>query len=232
MALQLYDTMTRKKRAFVPINPERVTMYVCGPTVYNYAHIGNARPVVVFDVLFRLLRSIYRRAPRALRGQRHRRGRQDQPEGHRRGRADRDDHGALPRRLPRRHVGAGRAEAHVRAPRHRHDGRDHRHDRAAGAQQRGLRGPGPRAVQHRGLFRLRQALRPLAGRHDRRRPGRRRALQAEPGRLRALEAVEAGRAGVGKPVRSGPARLAHRVLGDDRARRWACRSTSTAAATT
>ena len=59
MALQLYDTMTRKKRAFVPINPERVTMYVCGPTVYNYAHIGNARPVVVFDVLFRLLRSIF-----------------------------------------------------------------------------------------------------------------------------------------------------------------------------
>jgi cysteinyl-tRNA synthetase len=59
MALQLYDTLTRKKRAFVPINPERVTMYVCGPTVYNYAHIGNARPVVVFDVLFRLLRSIF-----------------------------------------------------------------------------------------------------------------------------------------------------------------------------
>jgi cysteinyl-tRNA synthetase len=59
MALQLYDTLTRKKRVFVPINPERVTMYVCGPTVYNYAHIGNARPVVVFDVLFRLLRRIY-----------------------------------------------------------------------------------------------------------------------------------------------------------------------------
>jgi len=59
MALQLYDTLTRKKRAFVPINPERVTMYVCGPTVYNYAHIGNARPVVAFDVLFRLLRRIY-----------------------------------------------------------------------------------------------------------------------------------------------------------------------------
>ena len=58
--------------------------------------------------------------------------------------------------------------------------------------------------------------RPLAGRHDRRRAGRRRALQAEPGRLRALEAVEAGRAGVGEPVRARAARLAHRVLGDDR----------------
>src|SRR5277367_2245783 len=59
MALRLHDTLRREKRAFVPVNPERVTMYVCGPTVYNYAHIGNARPVVVFDVLFRLLRRIY-----------------------------------------------------------------------------------------------------------------------------------------------------------------------------
>jgi cysteinyl-tRNA synthetase len=59
MPLRLYDTLTRSKRAFVPVNPERVTMYVCGPTVYNYAHVGNARPVVVFDTLFRLLRRIY-----------------------------------------------------------------------------------------------------------------------------------------------------------------------------
>ena len=59
MTLRLYDTLTRAKRDFVPVNPSRVTMYVCGPTVYNFAHIGNARPVVVFDVLFRVLRSIY-----------------------------------------------------------------------------------------------------------------------------------------------------------------------------
>ncbi len=59
MTLRLYDTLTRSKRDFVPVNPERVTMYVCGPTVYNYAHVGNARPVVVFDTLFRLLRRIY-----------------------------------------------------------------------------------------------------------------------------------------------------------------------------
>ncbi len=59
MSLQLYDTMARAKRRFEPIDPERVTMYVCGPTVYNYAHIGNARPVVAFDVLFRLLRHLY-----------------------------------------------------------------------------------------------------------------------------------------------------------------------------
>ncbi|RAK57833.1 cysteine--tRNA ligase [Phenylobacterium deserti] len=59
MNLSLYDTMTRTKRAFVPADPERVTMYVCGPTVYNFAHIGNFRPVVVFDVLFRVLRRLY-----------------------------------------------------------------------------------------------------------------------------------------------------------------------------
>ncbi len=57
--LYLYDTMSREKRRFEPIDPGRVTMYVCGPTVYNYAHIGNARPVVAFDVLFRLLRRLY-----------------------------------------------------------------------------------------------------------------------------------------------------------------------------
>ena len=56
MSLFLYNTLTRRKEAFAPRDPARVTMYVCGPTVYNFAHIGNARPVVVFDVLFRLLR--------------------------------------------------------------------------------------------------------------------------------------------------------------------------------
>ena len=59
MSLVLHDTYARAKRPFVPKDPNRVTLYVCGPTVYNYAHIGNARPVVVFDVLFRLLRRQY-----------------------------------------------------------------------------------------------------------------------------------------------------------------------------
>src|SRR5579872_5014217 len=59
MELRLYDTLTREKRAFVPLDPARVRMYVCGPTVYDFAHIGNARPVIVFDVLFRLLRHLY-----------------------------------------------------------------------------------------------------------------------------------------------------------------------------
>ena len=59
MTLTLYNTLTRRKEPFRPIDPSNVRMYVCGPTVYDYAHIGNARPVIVFDVLFRLLRHIY-----------------------------------------------------------------------------------------------------------------------------------------------------------------------------
>ena len=57
--LRLHNTLTGVKEVFTPRDPERVTMYVCGPTVYNYVHIGNARPVVVFDCLFRLLTSLY-----------------------------------------------------------------------------------------------------------------------------------------------------------------------------
>ncbi|MFO1188702.1 MAG: cysteine--tRNA ligase [Alphaproteobacteria bacterium] len=55
MALVVYNTLTRRKEPFVPLDPQRIGMYVCGPTVYDFAHIGNARPVVVFDVLYRLL---------------------------------------------------------------------------------------------------------------------------------------------------------------------------------
>lgn len=59
MALVIYNTLTRCEQEFVPLDVERVTMYVCGPTVYNFVHIGNARPVVVFDVLYRLLQRRY-----------------------------------------------------------------------------------------------------------------------------------------------------------------------------
>ena len=59
VALRLYNTLTRSKEDFVPIFDRKVRMYVCGPTVYDYAHIGNARPIIVFDVLFRMLRHIY-----------------------------------------------------------------------------------------------------------------------------------------------------------------------------
>jgi cysteinyl-tRNA synthetase len=57
--LKLYNTLTREKVDFEPIDPDNVRMYVCGPTVYDFAHIGNARPVIVFDVLYRLLRHTY-----------------------------------------------------------------------------------------------------------------------------------------------------------------------------
>ncbi|SFJ55877.1 cysteinyl-tRNA synthetase [Bosea sp. OK403] len=57
--LRLYNTLTRTKEDFTPIDPDNVRIYVCGPTVYDYAHIGNARPVIVFDVLYRLLRHLY-----------------------------------------------------------------------------------------------------------------------------------------------------------------------------
>ncbi|WP_417416651.1 cysteine--tRNA ligase [Hoeflea sp.] len=57
--LKFWNTLTRVKEEFTPINPDNVRMYVCGPTVYDFAHIGNARPAIVFDVLFRLLRHVY-----------------------------------------------------------------------------------------------------------------------------------------------------------------------------
>ena len=59
MELKLYNTLSGQKETFVPVDPERVTIYVCGPTVYNFVHIGNGRPAVVFDVLVRMLGKLY-----------------------------------------------------------------------------------------------------------------------------------------------------------------------------
>jgi cysteinyl-tRNA synthetase len=59
VTIRIYNTLSREKQVFEPLNPKRVTMYVCGPTVYNYAHIGNARPAVIFDLLYRLLKLEY-----------------------------------------------------------------------------------------------------------------------------------------------------------------------------
>ena len=57
--MQLYNTISRTKEKFVPLDTHNVRLYVCGPTVYDYPHVGNARPLIVFDVLFRVLREIY-----------------------------------------------------------------------------------------------------------------------------------------------------------------------------
>ncbi|MCS5598740.1 MAG: cysteine--tRNA ligase, partial [Rhodospirillales bacterium] len=61
MSLKLYNTLTRKKSGFQPLDKIKIRMYVCGPTVYDYAHIGNARPVIVFDLLSRILCHLFRK---------------------------------------------------------------------------------------------------------------------------------------------------------------------------
>ena len=61
MSLVLYNTAARAKQPFEPLQPDHVRMYVCGPTVYQEIHVGNARPLVVFDVLYRVLRRLYPR---------------------------------------------------------------------------------------------------------------------------------------------------------------------------
>lgn len=59
MTLRLFNTLSKEKEVFTPLDPHHIRMYVCGPTVYDFAHIGNARPVIVFDVLFRLLQTLF-----------------------------------------------------------------------------------------------------------------------------------------------------------------------------
>ncbi|MGI9402446.1 MAG: cysteine--tRNA ligase [Rhizobiaceae bacterium] len=68
--LKLYNTLAREKEVFKPIEEDNVRMYVCGPTVYDFAHIGNARPVIVFDVLYRLLKHLYKGPGKAIDGSR------------------------------------------------------------------------------------------------------------------------------------------------------------------
>ncbi len=77
--LTLHNSLTRRKERFEPLDPQHVRMYVCGATVYDLVHVGNARPEVVYDVLARLLRRLYPRAH--LRAQHHRRRGQDQRAG-------------------------------------------------------------------------------------------------------------------------------------------------------
>ena len=207
-------------------------MYVCGPTVYGRAHIGNARPAVVFDTLARLIRHHYGAGQPGLCPQRHRRRRQDHRRGRGGGRRPVGDHRALRALLPRGHGRAGRRAADHRAARDRRNRADDRDDRAAGRARQRLCGRGPCAVPCAERPRLWRAQPPRPRCDDRRRAGRGRALQARPGRFRAVEAERRGRHRLGLPVGPRAAGLAYRMLGDDRARIWARRSTSTAAGST
>ena len=216
MELRLYDTLTREKRVFAPLDPARVRMYVCGPTVYDFAHIGNARPVIVFDVLFRLLRHIYGadhvtyvrnvtdvddkiNARAAERGVSIRDLTEETYKNFQ------DDVAALGCLEP---TIEPRATEHIEPMKLLIDRLVECRPCLCGGRQRAV----PRAVDAG----LRPALETPAGRDDRRQPRRGRALQEGPAGFRAVEAVEAGRAGLavaGRRKGAGPARLAHRVLG-------------------
>ena len=194
MDLKLYDTLTREKRVFAPLDPSRVRMYVCGPTVYDFAHIGNARPVIVFDVLFRLLRHLY--GPGAV--------------TYVRNITDVDDRinaRAAERGIDIRELTEGTyANFHEdvavlgclpptiepRATEHIDEMKTliERLDRVGPC----LCGRGARAVQRSLDAGLRPAVAPLARRDGGGRPRRCRALQARRHGFRAVEALEGGRA--------------------------------------
>ena len=118
-ALTLYNSATRRKEAFEPIDPAQVRMYVCGPTVYDRAHIGNARAFVVFDVLYRVLRDIYGkdhvRYVRNITDVEDKINAAARANGEPIARTD----GAHDRSLSRRHGRTWRAAARCRAARHR-----------------------------------------------------------------------------------------------------------------
>ena len=215
--LKLYDTLTREKRSFKPIDPANVRMYVCGPTVYDFAHIGNARPVIVFDVLFRLLRHIYGDShvtyvrnitdvDDKINARAAERGvdiRKLTDETYNNFKSDVTALGCLPPTVEPRateHIAEMRdiIERLVKSG-HAYVAEDHvLFDIAVDAG-------------------LRQVVEPAARRHDRRRPCRGRALQAQPDRFRVVEAVEARRTVMAVARRhqdTGAAGLAYRMLGD------------------
>ena len=162
MTIHLYNTLTREKEAFAPIDPKNVRMYVCGPTVYDYAHIGNARPVVVFDMLFRLLRHTYGEAhvtyvrnitdiEDKIMDAAKANGESIADLTTRTTKFYHDDMGALERDAAEQGAARDRACA-----------ADDRDDGDAGRQGLRLRGRRPRAVQRAGDAGLRPAVAPLA----------------------------------------------------------------------
>jgi hypothetical protein len=213
--IRLHDTMARMKREFEPADPRRITMYVCGPTVYGRAHIGNARPAVVFDLLRRVLEHaypgadvIYARNVTDIDDKIINSGKEEGVDTsvitERYERFYLEDMGALGVQPP---TIAPHATQEIPAM-------------VAMIEQLIELGHAYAAEGHvlfsvlsdPGLWRL-VAARP--GRDDCRRPGRSGALQARPGRLRAVEAERGGRSRLGQSVGAGAAGLAHRMLGYD-----------------
>ena len=214
MTLRLFNTLTKTKEDFAPLDPKNVRMYVCGPTVYDFAHIGNARPVIVFDVLFRLLRHLYGdahvtyvrnitdvddkiNARAAERGISHPR-----TDGGNRARSTSEDVAALGNLPP---TVTPRATEHI--------ARDDRDDRRVDRGRPRLCGGWPCAVRCFVQGRLRQAGAPFAGRDDGRRAGGSGALQEERHGFCVVEAVGSEPAGLGFALGPRPPRLAYRMLG-------------------
>ena len=213
MTLTLHNTLTRKREPLEPVRPGHVGMYVCGPTVYDLAHIGNARPIVVFDVLYRVLKRLYPSVTYVrnitdvddkINEASRRSGEPIESITARTTTAFHEDIaalGALPPDVEPRATGAHTAD-------------DRAHRDADRSRQR-LRGGGSRALPRALGTPLRRAFRPQPRRDDRGRARRGRALQARPCRLRAVEAERRDPAGLGKPLGPRAARLAHRVLGHE-----------------
>ena len=230
--IRLYDTLAREKREFLPADPQRITMYVCGPTVYGRAHIGNARPAVVFDTLARLIRHefganslVYARnvtdVDDKIIAAAEAEGVEPAVITERFERHYLEDMGALGVAPPEI---APHATQEI-APMIAMIGR-------LGRARQCVRGGRacPLLGSERSRLRCAQQTRPR--RDGRRRSGRGRALQARSRRLRPVEAEYSGGDRLGLALGPRPPGLARRMLGDDRALIWARPSTSTAAGST
>ena len=215
--LQLHNTLTRRKEPFEPLDASRVRLYVCGPTVYQRIHVGNARPLVVFDVLFRLLRHTY--GPDSVVYVRNITDIDDKIIDQ----AARD--GQPIEVLTARTTEAFLADAAALVclePTHQPRATQHIDDMLTLIGALVDKGHAYAAEGHvmfsvhvgRSLW---PAVRTQPRRADRRCPRRRRALQARSGRFRALEAIHTRHAGLGQPLGPRAAGLAHRVLGHGRA---------------
>ena len=212
--MQLYNSLSGRKEMFTPADPGRPTMYVCGPTVYNHPHIGNARPAVVFDVLFRLLQRRYGDVVYV------------------RNVTDIDDkimaaaeaEGVATEVIAERYAAAyheDMAALNVLAPTVEPYATGHVPEMIAMilrllAGGPCLRGRRARAVPRAVVPGVRRAVAALARGDDRGRARGGRAVQARSGGLRAVEAVGAGAARLGQPLGARPAGLAHRMLGHGR----------------